>query len=533
MAAPFQENMNPTTAITIWTRPQADEVEEFAASELQRYLAQMLAQDVVSRPNPQPANQSSLYLAMGPDGPCAALPDLAADLPADGYVLRGNQEGVLLQAPTPRGLLYAVYGLLKHLGARWFFPGPSGEFIPRLQTLMLNGLDVTSSPVVEQRGVLIRGTNSILDQWVDFAPKIGLNAFALETHHGVHRLPGLAAGRGLHLRLRRHFFPTILCSEDERTLHWEETLMKGYLQSLPAEIDSVHVRPADAYGARCTCPVDAPYSLADQVMRFTNRMARAAHEVRPGEEFPYVAYLATWGPPPKVEPGPGVTLSLAPIHRCFNHAINDPGCWINATYRYAEPLGGHLEYGPHPIIEEHLRHFDPASTFIVDYWVDASFFGRFHMSHWERRLPNNGGILQQDIQYYHSLGIPSIWTFVVFIDDDYLQRFTSPLIFQYGELLWNPEVDLRAGLRDFCRYYYGDESLAQVFELDELSDPRDVTPDAWRGQMGRMSRALQITREAAAGTQDDATHKRLTRLAAEQEHCMAAMSQYLQEASSS
>jgi hypothetical protein len=51
--------------------------------------------------------------------------------------------------------------------------------------------------------------------------------------------------------------------------------------------------------------------------------------------------------------------------------------------------------------------------------------------------------------------------------------------------------------------------------------------------MDQMSRALQITREAAAGTQDDAIRHRLTRLVAEQEHCLTAMNQYLQEALSS
>jgi hypothetical protein len=525
--------MKTATAATLWMRPQANEVEKFASRELTRYLTRILRQDVVSDLTPKLADRVSLYLAMKPGELQTELSDLEADLPADGYVLRGSKDGILLQASTPRGLLYAVYGFLKHLGARWFFPGPSGEFIPHLKTLSFEGLNKTSTPVIEQRGILIRGTNPILDQWVDFAPKIGLNAFALETHHGIHRLPGLAEGRGLHLRLRRHFFPTIFCSKDERSLHWEETLMKGYLQSLPEGIDSVQLRPADAFGARCTCPVDEPYSLADQVMRFTNRMAQATRAVRPDEEFPYVSYLSTWGPPPKVDPGPGVTLSLAPIHRCFNHAINDPDCWINATYRYDSPLSGLLEYGPRPIIEEHLRHFDPASTFIVDYWVDASFFGRFHMSHWEGRLPNHGAVLQHDIQYYHSLGIPSIWTFVVFIDEDYLQRFTSPLIFQYGELLWNPEADLHEGLCDFCHYYYEDESLHEVFEPVELSDPRDLTPIAWREQMERMSTAHQIIREAMSGTQDEIVRGRFMKLIAEQEHCIDAMDKYLQEACSS
>lgn len=522
--------MNSVMSPTLWMRPQADTVEQFAARELQRYLAQMLTRKMASRPHPRPEPIPTLYLAISPGEPPAAEPGLVDELPQDGYALRGSRDGVLLQAPTPRGLLYAAYGLLKHLGARWFFPGPEGEFTPRLDTLALEGLRVTSAPVVSQRGVLIRGTSPILDQWVDFAPKIGLNAFALETHHGIHQLPGLAAGRGLHLRLRRVFFPTVFCSQDERTLRWEETLVKGYLQSLPAGIDSVHVRPADAFLGRCECAVDAPYNLADQVMRFSNRMAPLVREVRAGEEFPYVAYLSTWCPPPRVEPEAGVTLSLAPIHRCFNHTVDDPTCSINASYRYDRPLSEQLEYGVRPIVEEYMRRADPATTFVVDYWVDASFFGRYHMSRWECRLPGIGARMQRDIQYYSGLGIPSIWTFVVFIDDGYLRRFTSPLIFQYGELLWNPKADLAAGLRDFCGTYYGDETLAGLFGLEEPVDPRDCTRDMWIGEISRASEVLSMTREATAGTTDDAIRGRLTRLVGEQEHRIAAMRRYLQEA---
>jgi hypothetical protein len=193
-------------------------------------------------------------------------------------------------------------------------------------------------------------------------------------------------------------------------------------------------------------------------------------------------------------------------------------------------LSDRLEYGVRPIIEEHLACSDLDSTFVVDYWVDASFFGRYHMSHWECRVPNIGALMQRDIQYYSGLGVPSIWTFVVFIEDDYLERFTSPLIFQYGELLWNPQADLRAGLRDFCRYYYGDEALAELFPLEEPVDPRDCVREVWIDEIARLSKALWMTREAAAGTADELIRGRLTRLVAEHEHCLAATRKYLQEA---
>ena len=202
--------MGTSLAAIVWTRPHVDEVEQFAADELQRYLNQMLGQDVGLQSSIQAFDLPSLYLATEAGEFPATVSNLAGILPPDGYVLRSYEEGILLQAPTPRGLLYAVYGLLKRLGARWFFPGPRGEFIPRLRTLSLEGLDVTEKPAVAQRGVLIRGTDGLYKEWIDFAPKIGLNAFALETHHGVHQLPKLAAGRGLRSAPAPPFLPNHL-----------------------------------------------------------------------------------------------------------------------------------------------------------------------------------------------------------------------------------------------------------------------------------------------------------------------------------
>jgi hypothetical protein len=522
-----EQNMAGISEMKIWIRSDPDEVEKFAGLELHRYLSQIFDRpfDLVSLQSCV-SNSPFIYLSVDGRNTPPYLSRDVEDLPCDGYFCRGTRDGAVLQAKTSRGLLYAVYGLLKFLGARWFFPGPEGEVIPHLKTLDLAGLDLADKPAIDQRGVLIRGKDRYLKEWIDFAPKIGLNAYALETHYGIHDLPELARGRGLHLRLRRHFFPTIFCSQDRFHLLWEETLVKGYLQSLPAEIDSIHIRPADAQGKRCTCSVDKQYSLADQVMRFTNRMAEVARQVRPGMEYPYVAYQSTWCPPPQVKPGPGVILSLAPIHRCFNHAITASECPINSPYQFQDPID-HTNYGVRPICEAHMQVFDPDTTFVVDYWVDASYFGRGRQRYWERRLPNIGGILQKDIQYYHSLGISSIWTFVVFVDDAYLERFTSPLIFQYGDLLWNPDADLRAGLRDFCKVYFGNETLADVFPLAEPSDPKDTTPEVWEEQIARLARLLPLIRELANDEKNPVYKKRISRLADEQVFCLGVMQKYM------
>jgi hypothetical protein len=518
--------MSETVAATIWTRLNADEIEKFAAQELQRYLNQMTGQTISPRQMTLAPQFPAIYLALGVGDVIKDWPDLMPDFSGDGYRLQGDRAGAALISPTSRGLLYAVYGLLKHLGARWYFPGPTGEIIPHISSIEVNGLDRTNAPVVAQRGVLLRGTDRFYPEWVDFAPKIGLNAFCVETQQGIRRLPELASSRGLHKRLRRHFYSTTFCSQDERTLRWQETLSKGCVMSIPKEIDSIHLRPADSFGARCLCPEDREYGLADQVMRFTNRMAKAIHEVRPELEVPYVAYQSTWCPPPTIDPAPGVTLSMGVIHRCFNHAIDDPSCLINASYKYQQPMDA-FEYGVRPIIEELLQRFDPARCFLVDYVVDSSLFARTIMAPWKGRLPNNSAVIQRDIQYYHRVGIPSIWSFVIFVDDRYMKRFISPLIYQWGDLLWNPECDLKAGLRDFCLKYLGDGSLEAVFPLEEISDPRDATKEQWHDQMARVSKAMSIVREAAANTRDDLYCQRLNLLAAEQEHCLQAMSEQM------
>ena len=524
--------MNDALAATLWTRPNAGAVEQYAAQELQRYLKQMTGQEIIVRHFAEVPSFPGIYLARGSGEASVTWPSVWARLPAEGYHLQGNGAGALLMASEPRGILFAAYRLLKHLGARWFFPGSTGEIIPHINAIKVDGLLVTTSPVIAKRGVIMRGTDRLYPEWVDFAPRIGLNAFCLETQQGIHTLPKLATGHGLELWLRRHFYSTSFCSQDERTLRWLETLTKGAVQSVPEAFDSVQLRPADSANTRCLCPGDVQYNLADQVMRFINRMANANRDVRKGLDFTYVAYQTTWGPPPTIEPAEGITLSMGVIHRCFNHAINDPSCWINSTYKYQHPRGKN-EYGLRPILEELAQRFDVSRSTMVDYMLGSPRFSHGHRAPWQGRLPSSGGVIQRDIQYYNSLGIPSIWSFVIKVDDLYLQRFTSPSIYQWGDLLWDPKTDLHAGVCDFCRHYLGEEGLHVVFPLDELSDPEDATLEQWLDQSARLTKTLALVREAAAGARNDLYRQRLTLLAAEQDLCLQATGEFARRLQSS
>ena len=69
-------------------------------------------------------------------------------------VRRGST--LFLAGPTPRAALYATYTFLQDvLGARWFWPGSTGEYLPSRRTIAVEQLDVRQTPSLEVRSLSI------------------------------------------------------------------------------------------------------------------------------------------------------------------------------------------------------------------------------------------------------------------------------------------------------------------------------------------------------------------------------------------
>jgi len=323
------------------------------------------------------------------------------------------------------------------------------------------------------------------------------------------------------LGIQRHFAGEEFCTDDDRILTWEATRVRGYLPLLPNGYQSVRLRPSDTFSKDCT----AGTTVADQLAKFANRMSRAVREVRPDMGWDYTVYQMNWAPPPSVELDPSLTIYLHPIHRCFNHAVDDPTCAINATLRYEKP-NLRIPYGIRPIVEAYAKKYGGRRLGITDYWLDASFYGRPPFAPWKTRLPHYGATMQQDMRFYHGLGIRSTATYVLAVEHQYLERYTSPLLFQYGALLWNPDADLAAELRLFCANWFGNESLASLFEWREHADPKDLTPDECRQLAQRYSEKIEVVKSALTSASNDAHLSRLNRLMGEYEHCLSVMKMF-------
>jgi len=63
---------------------------------------------------------------------------------------------LFLAGPTPRGALYAVYTFLQdELNCRWYWPGESGEYLPRQNTIAIDNLDIRQLPGLRDRSLSI------------------------------------------------------------------------------------------------------------------------------------------------------------------------------------------------------------------------------------------------------------------------------------------------------------------------------------------------------------------------------------------
>ena len=482
--------------------------EQFAARELARYLAAMGNPAPVVAASPAPGD---LYIGVLPSAlPPAARQALASRLRGqdpDSFALHSFPGGLVILGNSPRAHLYGVYGYLESLGARWYFPGPENEIIPRAAA-RLDGYDTLEAPSFRKRGLCVFATTPGFAELADFAAKARLNTI------GLHTLPSLppfgdagyeaaakAIGpRGLAIDIERHFFGERFCPDDRATLAREQANFRRYIAALPASMQDFFLWAADKYLPPCRSPQYRDYTVSDIVLWFSNQMAATLRETRPRGRFAFLAYLGTEEPPAHVKPAPGVFLEWAPIRQSFAHGIDDPASATSRRYREN--------------FEAHLKLFNPAEAQVLGYWLDDTLFSRTHYG----RLPYNPEAMRADLAWYHGRGVRAVTTFGVITGRDYFASHASPAVFLYPLLLWDIHADPRAAVREFCRRYFGSAEASAIFdrlaEADRLVYVDDGNVQAARANDPRFLRAASAAVDEARRLMDAQTEPALRARAA-------------------
>jgi len=185
----------------------ADQTLQFAAEELCKYLERMAGGKariaVERRAEYVPTERGALWLgtfsafASAAGFPVDVLPAVGEPELDDAVFIDVSAGEGIVAGSNPRSVLIAVYRLLSEAGCRWVRPGPSGEYIPK-RDLASPSAKVISKAAYRHRGICIEGAVSYenVAEIIDWAPKVGFNAYFIQFREGYTFLERWYAHRG-------------------------------------------------------------------------------------------------------------------------------------------------------------------------------------------------------------------------------------------------------------------------------------------------------------------------------------------------
>lgn len=177
--------VNPAKTIIVIPDSTFDGV-EFAAQELQSYVAKStgVKMPILQEGKVPTASPQRLYLGAAKAAYQAGIDGTM--IPRDAYHIRTAGEVVYLvggdgpgdpkdtRLRTPVGTLFAVYDVIDNdLGVRWLWPGESGEYVPKHDTLQIKHRDVTVLPrfrfcgLRTERGIEAEWMRRMRMHWTD------------------------------------------------------------------------------------------------------------------------------------------------------------------------------------------------------------------------------------------------------------------------------------------------------------------------------------------------------------------------------
>ncbi len=451
------------TAISIVAPDAQDQVQQFAAGELARYLTRVTGQTVTAG---APKAPHRILLGRAP---------AEAALKEDGFRIRRKGADVVIEGAGPRGTLYGVYAYLERLGVRFYFPGAAHEIVPRRAIDWTAPLDVSESPFIRDRIIYYWPNNFMpFEDWIDFAAKMRLNRIyfcygppALDWYTSQRaKLQGEVNKRGLMIEVGGHLLPEFLPREmfaghpdwfprnaagervptfnlnpfNPEALEYVTNRAAAYFGRIP-EASLFHAWPDDIDGGGWSNePGKEDYTASDQSLLVMNHIVNRLREKMPEANVAFLAYHDTVYAPRVVKPAPGIVYFYAPRERCYAHSLDDEHCALNRVYARA--------------LEQALPSFGAANAEVFEYYTDEVLF----QNATNPPLPE---VMAADARYYQRLGIPRVGSLAVSTS-----QYPSPMVnaFLFPKALWNPASDLNAALSEYARVYFGDPSMSEFLQ---------------------------------------------------------------------
>lgn len=439
---------------TIVLGANASETARQAASELQTYVERISGARLEIRNEYEAVSGPRIFIGSG-----EAVKAEGLDVPSgftsrmkeEGYVIRTMGRDLVLagnEEDPYRGTLFAVYDLLEGLGCRWFFPGPFGEVIPKLDTITVKDVNRIERPDFRFRNIWYSGWMPVrpedsknFAQWMDRNRMTSLSGLSLPGDGSITRLAPAEQYFESHPQIyamdeKGGRMKDMLCMSEPQAVQIAVKTITDEFRARPDAL-TFGFAPPDGH-PRCFCDRCSAAipgftgkgfgepSLSDLWFRFANEIAKEVYREFPDRWLFTNGYANRVRPPEGIgELSPNLGIQSAMIDTCTFHRIGDPECWQRQVYQ--------------TILDRWTG--DLNCVFIYDYDPGKSLDNLpFPMLH----------NLGPDFRYFQERGVWGFWT-----EGHNAWMCTHLNYYARAKLMWNVDTDLQALVRDYCEKFYG------------------------------------------------------------------------------
>ncbi len=442
-------------AAVIVTGPDATEPEKNAALELQSYIEQISGARLEIQQSPSEelnnvcVGQTALTKSLVPDFDWDSLKQ-------DGILIKSSPDTLILAGDRPAGTLYAVYDFLeKELGVRFWTPGD--EYVPERKDIAAD-TDRTYVPPFYIRENFFRpymrderfkvkhklngrtnqGTFPIVPDWGDCWELLGdghtFGKFLPDGEYFGEHPEWYSEIDG-----KRVSGVTQLCLSNDECV---EALAQKVLEELRRHRDprmiSVSQNDNELYCRceKCTALAKEYGAQSGLIIRAVNHVARAVKKEFPGVLVETFAYQYSVDAPEGIKPEDNVLVRLCNINNDFGTPLRE-----SAACPYPERVSENLNFlkaiGRWSSLTDRLMIWNYTVNFDFFYYIHPVFF-----------------CLKPDLQTFRDNGAVAVFE----QGDAYNNGCAFNLLKGYmaAELMWDPEADDDALMKDFLRGYYGD-----------------------------------------------------------------------------
>lgn len=375
------------------------------------------------------------------------------------YRLAAKGDTLTLQAATPRGLLYAAYGLLEdHLGVRFF--APDGEVIPERRTVALAGFDETHEPAFQVRSTFMALGPDRPNEWEVRNRGGGLPAEILVSRHGFYDW----IHPSKYLEPHPEWFPLL---DGKRQQHW----LHGLCYSNPGLAKEMAVNIMDQIRTR-NLPAAVPIAVGqgDGFIACQCETCRAVAKENESEAGPVILLLnrVLEAMAPEFPKHQLITFAYAQTIRMPKALKPHPNLWINIVSSSAGgegwgPFSGGDMIGPIRANPENVLYQQA-----IEQWTKAAP-GRVTIWHWSTDFNDhsvewpNLFTMADNIRFWREQGVAAVALQTTGGDGNWgwLKHWV------WLKLLWNPEAEMEPLVREFLLGYYGKRAAPILWEYHQ------------------------------------------------------------------